>query len=111
MKKKISRNIKDREEKAVLLDYEAKLQAAVHKMNEASIQLLGKIDVNSEADIIVRGADYPGTYIEICHISYIVPYKISKVRIRLDKRKGKIVVDRIGNSEIRGNLSEYYINN
>lgn len=43
----------------------------------------------------MRGRVYPGTYIEICHISHIVHRTAQNVRFRLDKGEGRIKMDAI----------------
>jgi hypothetical protein len=42
----------------------------------------------------VRETVFPGTYIEICHVSHIVGKPLRAVTFRLDKAKGKIVAGR-----------------
>ena len=70
-----------------------KLQAALHKMNEAAGNLVFHLDKNEDAKIVVRGTVYPGVYIEICHVSYIVNHRMTGVCFKLDKAKGKVVVE------------------
>jgi uncharacterized protein len=79
-------------EEKEIIELRDNLQAAIHKMNEAASTLVNHLDKNDEVEIIVRGNVYPGVYIEICHVSHIVNRKVSGVRFRLDKAKGKIVV-------------------
>lgn len=42
------------------------------------------------------GTVYPGTYIEICHVSYAVTEELHMVRFSLKKELGEIVVESIG---------------
>ncbi len=52
---------------------------------------LPKIDTNDAAFVEVRGTVYPGTEIEICHVSHTVLKAQKQVVFRLDKEKGLIV--------------------
>ena len=46
---------------------------------------------NEEAEVIVHDSVFPGVYIEICHVSYIVSRKMDRFCFRLNKTKGKII--------------------
>jgi len=72
-------------EKALL-----KMRTQVRKLSELARELVGKIDQNEEAEVVVRGAVYPGTYIEICHVTHVVGRLASRVKFLLDKRRGLI---------------------
>lgn len=78
-----------------LVDLEAKLRAAVTKMNQASIRLIPGLDKNEGAQVVAHGTVYPGVYVEICHIPYVVQREMVKVRFRLDKAQGKVVAERL----------------
>jgi uncharacterized protein (DUF342 family) len=78
-----------------LLEIQEKLQDALHKMNEATRSLLFQLDKNEEAIVEVRGTVFPGAYIEICHVPYVVSRKIEQVSFRLDKAKGKVLVEHL----------------
>jgi hypothetical protein len=41
--------------------------------------------------VSVREVVFPGTYIEICHISYFVNKPRRSIAFRLDKTSGKVV--------------------
>ncbi|GAH97486.1 unnamed protein product, partial [marine sediment metagenome] len=71
--KQVERKLKaTSEEKEKLIDIQEKLRQAIHKLNEATSSLLFKLDRNDESDVIVKGSIFPGAYIEICHLSYVV---------------------------------------
>ena len=55
--------------------------------------MVNELDKNEEADVKVSASVYPGVYIEICHISYIVNRELKHCRFYLDKVKGKIAVE------------------
>ena len=76
-----------------IIDLRDKLQAAIHKMNEAASTLVNHLDKNDDVEVVVRGNVFPGVYVEICHVSYIVNRKVNSVRFRLDKARGKIAVE------------------
>jgi len=79
--------------RARLADVHERLRAAIHKLNEATQELMKELDKNDQAVVQVQGTVYPGSYIEICHVPYVVTETLAGVRFRLDKRKGKIVMD------------------
>jgi len=54
---------------------------------------LPRIDKNDNAYIEVRGSIFPGTEIEICHVSFSVTKLMKQVVFRLDKAKGTIVTE------------------
>jgi len=56
-------------------------------------QYLPKIDTNDQAFVEVHGTVYPGTEIEICHVSYTVVKEQKQVVFRLDKSRGSIVAE------------------
>ena len=67
------------------------LSAAIKKLNNASVTLVGHLDRNENANVVVRDTVYPNTYIEICHVSYVVSRLMRSVVFRLDREHGKIV--------------------
>ncbi|MBI9109401.1 MAG: DUF342 domain-containing protein [Spirochaetales bacterium] len=77
-----------------LVDIRKKLKESIHKLNELAGDLVYKLDKNDTAEVWVSGKVYPGVYIEICHISYVVSEEMSGVRFKLDKTKGVISVYR-----------------
>jgi uncharacterized protein (DUF342 family) len=92
--KQIDDRIKKRpSEKENLLITREKLDNAINKLNTLVKSLICQIDKNEEANIIVKGVIYPGSYLEICHISYIVSREMENVRFWLDKNNGKINVE------------------
>lgn len=76
---------------AKLRALEKQLTAAVRKLNAASITLVGHLDKNEEASVTVRDTIYPNTYVEICHISFVVGRIMRATAFKLDRAKGKIV--------------------
>jgi len=79
---------------ARLAELHGKIAKAIHQMNAAARGLVKKLDKNESAEVSVRENVFPGTYIEICHVSHIVAKPLRSVTFRLDKAKGKIVVER-----------------
>ncbi len=78
----------------ILSPLHARIKAAIHQLNENARALVSGLDRNEKADVSVRGFVYPGTYIEICHVSYFVTRPRRLVAFRLDKTSGKILEDR-----------------
>ena len=76
-----------------LLEIQGRIRAAIHKLNEAAQSLVFQLDRNESAEVVVRGYVYPGVYVEICHVSFVVVKALKGVRFCLDKEKGKVVVD------------------
>lgn len=78
-----------------LLELEQKLQTALRRMNQSATDIVSVLDKNEDATVVVRGRVYPGTYIEICHVSYIVHRIAQNVCFRLNKSEGRIQMDTI----------------
>jgi hypothetical protein len=89
-----------------LLEVGGKIKQAIHKLNEAANALVFKLDKNEAAEVIVKGVIFPGAYIEIGHISYIVPRRMARVRFKLDKIKGKVIAEHLANG--RGTQNGQY---
>ena len=77
--------------KTVLEPLRDKIRTALHQLNESASELVTTLDRNESATVSVRGSVFPGTYIEICHISHFVTKPRRMVTYRLDKPNGKIV--------------------
>jgi len=77
--------------KPVLIPLRDRIKAAIHQLNENARSLVSSLDKNEDATVSVAGVVYPGTYIEICHVSCFVTTPRRFVTFRLDKATGKIV--------------------
>ena len=66
------------------------LRAQILKMNELALSLVSRIDRDDDASVTVRGTVHEGTYIEICHISYVVSRPLQHVQFVLDKYRGVV---------------------
>jgi hypothetical protein len=77
-----------------LAELRGKIAKAIHQMNAAARALVQKLDKNERAEVSVRETVFPGTYIEICHVSHIVAKPLRNVTFRLDKVQGKVVAGR-----------------
>jgi len=80
---------------ARLAELEKRLREAIHRLNEAAQSLVFRLDRNESAEVVVSGFVYPGVYVEICHLSFVVVRALKSVRFYLDKEKGKILADPI----------------
>ena len=81
--------------KAKLSQVRDKLMAGIHKLNLASASLVNYLDKNEDAMVKVRRNVFPGVYIEICHISYIVACEMHACMFKLDKKSGRVVIENI----------------
>lgn len=72
-----------------------KILQTMSKMNEQASALVFGLDKNDAAAVDVYGTIFPGVYIEIAHISFIVHRQMSRVRFRLNKSEGRIVTEDI----------------
>jgi uncharacterized protein (DUF342 family) len=94
--KQIERSLKRPEGSlARLLQIQQRIRQAIHKLNEAAQSLVFQLDRNESAQVVVSEYVYPGAYIEICHVSFVVVHTMKGVRFYLDKEKGKIMPDPI----------------
>jgi uncharacterized protein len=75
----------------VLSPLRDRIKASIHQLNENARLLVAGLDRNEQAHVAIRGFVYPGTYVEICHVSHFVTKPRRFVTFRLDKTSGKIV--------------------
>jgi hypothetical protein len=78
-----------------LLALQGKIKAAIHKLNEAAKSLVNGLDKNEAATVVVNGFIVHGSYIEICHIPYLVTSTMSHVRFHLDKANGIVAFEKL----------------
>jgi hypothetical protein len=93
-------------EQAMALKPSARLEALHSSVREmiAGLQtsigeLLGSVEIDDGAMVEVAGTAWPGTSIEICHVRLDVTSPIKRAKIRLDKAKGVIVVDKFAEGQ------------
>ena len=60
-------------------------------MNAAARGLVQKLDKNERAEVSVRETVFPGTYIEICHVSHIVDQAAAQRHVPAGQDQRKIV--------------------
>jgi len=72
-----------------------RLMKGIHKLNLASSSLVNYLDKDEDAKVVVFRSAYPGVYIEICHISYILAREMHACSFKLDKTIGRVVVESI----------------
>ena len=93
---KINARIKKKEEGYErLIPISVKIKENIHKLNETAKSFLYYLDKNEKAEVISYSTIYPGVYIEICHVSYLVPRELMYVHFWLDKKRGKVQVSSI----------------
>jgi uncharacterized protein (DUF342 family) len=77
--------------RSVLSPLRDRIKAAIHQLNENARSLVSNLDRNESADVSIRETVFPGTYIEICHVSYFITKPRRFVTFQLDKASGRIV--------------------
>jgi uncharacterized protein (DUF342 family) len=78
---------------ARLLEIQQRIRQAIHKLNETAQSLVFQLDRNESAQVVVSECVYPGVYVEICHVSFVVVRVMKGIRFYLDKDRGKVVPD------------------
>lgn len=68
-----------------------RIQQEQGRLSEKLTELLGKINANENAEVLVFGEISKNTLIEICHVALFLDKNMKKVRFRLDKTQGKLV--------------------
>ncbi|MFP3089061.1 FapA family protein [Treponema sp. TIM-1] len=79
------------EKKAKMEELLHRLEQEQKKTGQRISDLLGRLEADDKALVEVTGEIAPGTLIEICQIALFVEEPLRKVRISLDKTKGKLV--------------------
>lgn len=85
--------VKSREDKEQIKSMFLSLKSRVDKLHNYSQIILRNIDRNDNAKLEVFGTIYPGTYIEICHISLKVKDTLHRVVFSLNKDEGEIAIE------------------
>ncbi len=80
----------NKEEKYKLKYIFLSLRNRQNSLNNYARSLLSKLDKNDKSKLVVHGTIYPGTYIEICHVSYIVKRELTRIKFYLNKEIGEI---------------------
>ncbi|MDR2102381.1 MAG: FapA family protein [Treponema sp.] len=80
-----------REKQAKMAELLHRLEEEQKKLGTQTADIMGRINVDENALVEVTGEIAEGTLIEICQIALFVTEPIKKVRIRLDKTKGKLI--------------------
>ncbi len=78
-----------------LIEMRDKIKDHIHKLNNAAKSLVIQLDKNEKADVIAQGTVFPGVYIEICHVPYIVPHEAERVRFFLNRERRKIEAENL----------------
>lgn len=81
---------KSRQEKEKIKELYLALKNRLSCLSNYARKLLSNLDKNDKSNVTVMGTVYPGTYIEICHVSFIVDKEYKRVKFVLDKDKGEI---------------------
>jgi hypothetical protein len=82
-------------ETARIVSVRARIKDSIHRLNEIALMLVNNLDKNDSAEVIVHGNIYPQTYIEICHVSFVVTRIMAYQRLFLDKAGGHIISENL----------------
>ena len=69
---------------------QTRITAAIATLAYRARDLSAGLEENSDSQIHVGGMVFPGTLIEICHVTQVVRTPVSRVIIRLNKNEGKL---------------------
>ena len=72
---------------------EHELQAAIGVHAEEAGELVSQLDRDEAATLVVHGTMHAGTYVEICHRSFIADRTMSRCIVSLDRKTGTIVTE------------------
>lgn len=67
---------------------EERLKSAQAKLQEATVELMERLDPNDTAAVTVAGTVYAGTYLEVCHVACRVERDERSIVYSLNKRRG-----------------------
>lgn len=90
--KEIDQALKREPQNSELLALKENLQKNLKSLTEASQRLIHFLTRNETARLNVWGMIVPGTYIEICNVSFIVPRTLKKVTLYLNRKMGRVEV-------------------
>ena len=76
-----------------IITIENEINQALEIAQTKSRQLIMQLNELDQAEIVIRGKAFPGVYIEICHVAFILSHELTNVRFKLDKAKGKVVYE------------------
>ena len=62
------------------------------KLLQQAKELEAELCGYEQAQVLVKGAVYPGTHVEICNVAYIVEEKLNRVSFHYNKETGKVEV-------------------
>ena len=76
-----------------LIVLERSLTQALKILAHEAGELVTRLDRNENAELVVHGTLYAGTYVEICHRSFFVEQDMRRCRLRIDKIRGLVVAE------------------
>ena len=72
---------------------ESEIEVTIAALADEACELVVQLDREEDAELVVHGTVYAGTYIEICHRSYLVERTMTRCRFRVDRPRGAVIVE------------------
>ncbi|HEC61104.1 MAG TPA: DUF342 domain-containing protein [bacterium] len=92
--KKIERDLR-RNQTEALKDNREKLVKELTAMDNIKKKLIGLLDKNIDAQIVVHGKIFPGTHVEICRVAMDIKETQTAVSIKLDQENRTLIIDKL----------------
>lgn len=73
-------------------DLKTRIRNKIHELNQRAGNLIGALDTDEDAAVVVRRIIYPGNVIEIARASISVTRTLQRVVITLNKQEGKLQI-------------------
>ncbi len=84
-----------RNQTEALKDSREKLVKESTAMDNIKKKLIGLLDKNVDARIVVHGKIFPGTHVEICRVAMDIKETLTAVSIKLDQEKRTLIIDKL----------------
>ncbi|MCX7786664.1 MAG: FapA family protein [Spirochaetes bacterium] len=91
--KEVSQALSRDPDNSELMQTKDALLSHIRQLNEVSQKLIHFLTVREQARLCVQGTVVPGTYVEICNVSYIVPRLMRSVSFYLNRKMGRVEVE------------------
>lgn len=72
---------------------ESEIAVTIAALADEASDLVAHLDREEDAELVVHGTVHAGTYVEICHRSYLVERTMKRCGFRIDRARGAVVVE------------------